>query len=224
MKTATHMRRGGACDGRQDVLEDQAADVGAEPDRGTGAGDLSPRRGSHRVCLAGIGEALGGCRAILDGSHTRYALGHDPDFPETHGEARKTSGTQARSRRRSPRRASESDGVQGASRERVPRLRWIARALPPDAPATDSRYSRGHSCRNHAAHDPSRLVPDLPPACGRRRGRCAAGQRGWQSHVGAFGLVALRIGAHDAADRGRAELSLGIESVARRPDEDVDAG
>ncbi len=92
-----------------------------------------------------------------------------------------------------------------------------------NADPTNGRHSRGHSCRNHAAHDPSRLVPDLSPACGSGRARRAAGQRGRQSHVGAFGLVALWIGAHDAADCGGVELSPGIGAVAWRPDEDVAA-
>ena len=174
--------------------------------RGTGSGDLSPGIGSGRLCAAGAGQATGrGTRAANDAQH---ALGHDSRVREAAGEASKeAAGRQARPPGQP---TSRTRANRPAGNTQIAELPGLRRTIETDRRHADPLCRRHSASRagSDRAHDPQRLVSELPETCRAEGARRFARRDVGQPCVGAFGLTCTTPWATRSRKSSRCSTSI----------------
>ena len=209
----------GIMHGRSCAGVDAGGSSARRVDRRASESDLRARTRCGRVCLVGVEQAIG--RGAQSPSDAQHALGHDSRLRKTAGEvAEEATGGENRPSRQSATRAGSDRSAGNAQAAVLSRLR---RSLEADRRHPHALYRRhpGNSTGSDRAHDPQRLVLEVPETrraeSARRLAECDAGQ----SRPGAFGLAALCVGQHAFSDRGSFQLSPATEGHARRSGADV---
>ena len=172
-----------------------------------------PKRWSLRDQATGRGR-----RAAND---TQHAFGHDSSVRKAAGEIpNEATGCEARPPGQPTSRARANRPAGNTQIAELPGLRRTIEADRRHADPLCRRHSAGRAGSDRA-HDPQRLVPELPETCRAEGARCFARRDVGQPRVGAFGLAALRLGQHALANRPGVQLPSATEDHARRFGADV---
>src|SRR3972149_1447188 len=182
-------------------------------DRSAGAGYFSPRR---RVCrlrfAAAVPIACGVAKQAISGPPRwagEPAVGHEGGVHQAaqfvSKEAPRSQGRSFRSPAEAPRSNRSTAGASAVLLSPLPRG---GPALPANPPPLYRGHPRTHSTGGDRTHHPSRLVSAMQEARGAGGSRCPARCDAGPSRAGVVGLVALRAGPHDVANRRGVRSSL----------------
>src|SRR5208283_405462 len=184
-------------------------------DRGPSQDHLPLRGRNGGYGLYDYGGQVGGLESQQARSYR--AFGHGPPVPEAgDGQVPQETGSEARTRRPSPRPAGSDRRTTRSSTAVLSALPGAVETLPGDAHALRRRHPRGNHSDRDRTHAPSRLVSTLQETGGTKSSRRPARSKLGQPHGGDDRMDALRPGQHDFANRRSLQLPCADEAYQRR--------